>query len=103
MKYNSFRDPTNPFFFILNLALGGDFPKYAPTEGFPAHFEIDWVRVWQQPDGSGYVNTPSLQWVEEERRVQDGEAAALQSSKVRDVRRYKSRKQQNDVKVVRTE
>ena len=104
IAYNSFRDPTNPFFFIINLALGGDFPRYTPTDGFPAHFEIDWVRVWQQADGSGGVWTKPVEWVEEERRVvQDSETETLQSKKWRDTSRYMNRKRQDDVNVVKVE
>ena len=118
--YNSFRDPTNPFFFIINLALGGDFPHYTPTDGFPATFVLDWVRVWQQNDGQSYVRAPKtrsatsqavgservvkpLQWVDEERRVTEGEATTLQAKKVRDTSRYKGYKQQEGVKTVKTE
>lgn len=44
-----------PFHLILNLAIGG---KLAETrglggvrlDGYPKRMEIDWVRVWQQPD-----------------------------------------------------
>jgi len=49
VAYNSFIDSSNPFFFIVNLALGGDFPKRTPDpKGFPGRFELDWIRVWQQ-------------------------------------------------------
>jgi len=54
VAYNSFRDSSNPFFFIVNLALGGNFPKRIPDpKGFPARFEIDWIRVWQQNSTTG--------------------------------------------------
>ena len=101
-KYNSFRDPTNPFFFIINLALGGDFPHYSPTDGFPAHFEIDWVRVWQQTDSGGLLKRP-LQWVEEERRVMDEGVERMQADKSRDGSRYMGRKRLDDAKVVKME
>jgi beta-glucanase (GH16 family) len=47
-----------PFHLILNLAIGG---KLAETrglggvrlDGYPKRMEIDWVRVWQQPDALG--------------------------------------------------
>jgi len=58
VNYNSFRDASNPFFFIVNLATGGDFPKRIPVDGFPARFVIDWIRVWQQTDMGGHVKTP---------------------------------------------
>jgi len=62
--YNSYYDPTNPFFFILNLALGGDWPGKAPDpKAFPARLEIDWIRVWQQSNSGSYVKLtpPNLQ------------------------------------------
>jgi len=47
--FNSYLDPTNPFFLILNFALGGNWPGKAPDpKAFPARLEIDWIRVWQQ-------------------------------------------------------
>ena len=45
-------DGTHPFrqphYMILNLALGGD--NGGPVDGteFPARFEVDWVRVYQE-------------------------------------------------------
>lgn len=47
-----------PFHLILNLAIGG---KLAETrglggvllDGYPKRMEIDWVRVWQQPEAAG--------------------------------------------------
>ena len=38
----------HPFFLLLNLAVGGDWPgpPNASTQ-FPAHMLVDWVRVWQ--------------------------------------------------------
>lgn len=41
-----------PFYLILNLAIGGGLPEEralggVSSEGFPKHFEVDWVRVWQ--------------------------------------------------------
>lgn len=43
-----------PFFLILNLAVGGSWP--GPPEAstqFPAQLEVDWVRVYRRPAGSG--------------------------------------------------
>ena len=57
VKFSSFNDRYNPFFFIVNLAMGGDFPKRTPEQGFPARLELDWIRVWQQQD-MGEVKTP---------------------------------------------
>ena len=58
--YDSFRDGSNPFYFILNFAFGGDFPDYSPVQSsFPAHMEVDWLRVWQQSGGSSYVVAPA--------------------------------------------
>ncbi len=41
--------PDEPLYLLLNLAVGGDWPG-APDEDteFPADFEIDYVRVWQE-------------------------------------------------------
>jgi beta-glucanase (GH16 family) len=38
----------HPFFLLLNLAVGGDWPG-APdeTSSFPQTMLVDWVRVWQ--------------------------------------------------------
>jgi len=36
----------NPFFILLNMAVGGDFPgQYIDTTVFPASMYVDWVRV----------------------------------------------------------
>ena len=38
----------HPFFLLLNLAVGGDWPGSPNTSTqFPAHMLVDWVRVWQ--------------------------------------------------------
>src|SRR3546814_14892248 len=44
-----------PFYLIMNLAIGGRLPEGRGTggvssEGFPKTMEIDWVRVWQCSD-----------------------------------------------------
>jgi beta-glucanase (GH16 family) len=41
----------HPFFLLLNLAVGGDWPG-APdeTSSFPQTLLVDWVRVWQTSD-----------------------------------------------------
>lgn len=49
-----------PFYLILNLAIGGNLAEDTneggvSLEGFPKTFEIDWVRVYQKPaDGAGH-------------------------------------------------
>ncbi len=45
--------PAEPMYLIANLAVGGDYPG-APddTTTFPAKFEIDYVRVWQESGSS---------------------------------------------------
>ena len=78
VKYSSFNNPQNPFFFIVNLAMGGLFPRRVPQEGFPARFELDWIRLYQQVD-MGHVKTPK--WAEEE-RIGEGEG---QQSKSREL------------------
>jgi beta-glucanase (GH16 family) len=45
-----------PFYLILNLAIGGKLAESRGVggvrlDGYPKRMEIDWVRVWQQPDG----------------------------------------------------
>jgi beta-glucanase (GH16 family) len=38
---------TNPFFFLLNVAVGGNWPGYPDnTTTFPAEMEVDYVRVY---------------------------------------------------------
>lgn len=38
----------HPFFLLLNLAVGGEWPGAPNTSTqFPAHMLVDWVRVWQ--------------------------------------------------------
>ncbi|WP_394835696.1 glycoside hydrolase family 16 protein [Pendulispora rubella] len=38
-----------PFFIILNLALGGQFPGAEPNKAdFPLYMRVDYVRVWQK-------------------------------------------------------
>ena len=51
--------PDEPMYLLANLAVGGDWPG-APDEStpFPAAFEIDYIRVWQQ-DLPGYTATGS--------------------------------------------
>ena len=58
--YDSFRDASNPFYFLVDFAFGGNFPDVSPVQSsFPARMEVDWLRVWQQPGGSSYVIAPA--------------------------------------------
>ena len=46
-----------PFYLILNLAIGGNLPEGRALKGvsgkdFPKRFEVDWVRIWQCEDPS---------------------------------------------------
>jgi len=44
---------TSPFLLILNLAVGGDWPKNPPPETkFPVQMLVDYVRVYQKGKGS---------------------------------------------------
>lgn len=55
-KYHSFdiskafdgRTPFNdPFYLILNLAVGGSWPEAPSSAQYPCEMRVDWVRVWQ--------------------------------------------------------
>lgn len=49
IEYDAFTNPNNPFYFIVNLALGGNWPAHRPDpKKMPLRFEVDWIRVWQQ-------------------------------------------------------
>ena len=85
IKYSSFTDRYNPFFFIVNLAMGGDFPKRVPEQGFPARFELDWIRVWQQGE-MGEVKTPPQA---DQERV--GEIGEGQRERMRDLSGFRAR------------
>ena len=40
---------TKPFFLLLNVAVGGNWPGYPDaTTGFPVAMDVDYVRVWQK-------------------------------------------------------
>lgn len=54
------RIPTTPLELICNLAVGGAWPG-APNAStpFPSYFDLDYVRVWQQSDGSAAGGTPT--------------------------------------------
>jgi len=42
--------PAQPMYVIANLAVGGNWPGHpAPETAFPAYFEIDYIRVYQEP------------------------------------------------------
>lgn len=54
-----------PFYLILNLAVGGKLPESralggVSAEGFPKQLEVDWVRIWQCEDRSASANTCDL-------------------------------------------
>lgn len=47
-------DLHKPMFLIVNLAVGGHWPGPPNRETvFPAHLDVDWVRVWQRPGYAG--------------------------------------------------
>ena len=47
------RDMHRPMYIILNLAVGGRWGgKPDAATQFPAHYEVDWVRVWQRPSNT---------------------------------------------------
>lgn len=49
-------DANAPMFMIINLAVGGKWPgKPDAKTTFPAHLDVDYVRVWQRPE---YENAP---------------------------------------------
>lgn len=50
-RYPTPADLHEPMYLIVNLAVGGKWPG-APDKKtvFPAHFDIDWVRVWQRKE-----------------------------------------------------
>jgi len=52
---------TRPQYVLLNLALGGDNGGTIDDEAMPMRYEIDYVRVYQNPSipGSTFVNTPN--------------------------------------------
>ena len=46
-----------PFHLILNLAIGGGLPEGrglggVRDDGYPKRMEVDWVHIWQKPDGA---------------------------------------------------
>jgi hypothetical protein len=53
------RDLHKPMFLIVNLAVGGHWPGPPNRQTvFPAHLDVDWVRVWQRPDYAGLPPRP---------------------------------------------
>jgi beta-glucanase (GH16 family) len=49
---NSTEEFHRPFFILLNLAVGGDWPGSPDgSTAFPARMQVDYVRVYQQVDG----------------------------------------------------
>jgi beta-glucanase (GH16 family) len=60
--FNTDREGKNPFrqphFMILNLAVGGTSGGDPSQTEFPARFEVDYVRIYQQRTGSGAAERP---------------------------------------------
>jgi beta-glucanase (GH16 family) len=51
----------HPFFLLLNLAVGGDWPGNPDSSTrFPAVMVVDWVRVWQRVPNKSSSRTPRL-------------------------------------------
>jgi beta-glucanase (GH16 family) len=40
-----------PFFIILNVAVGGMFPGSPSATTFPQTMKVDWARVYERSDG----------------------------------------------------
>lgn len=40
-----------PFYFILSMQIGGSWVGSVDAKDYPAHMEIDWIRVYQKPAG----------------------------------------------------
>ncbi len=58
--------PTVPFYWLLNLAVGGTWPGYPDsTTVFPSEFQIDWMRAWQFPSDSlsSFPEPPQIHFV----------------------------------------
>jgi len=71
---NSFNDPSNPFFFVINFAVGGNFPHIVPSDSsFPAALFVDWVRVYQNEDQVAYQakHVKPNEWNKEEENKQN--------------------------------
>ena len=50
----SFDEFTKPFFLLLNVAIGGNWPGYPDASTvFPVQMDVDYVRVWQQNTSAG--------------------------------------------------
>ncbi len=45
---NSMKEFNQPFFILLNLAVGGDWPGQTIDDKLPAKMYVDWVRVYQK-------------------------------------------------------
>jgi len=64
--FDSYQDANNPFFFLVNFALGGNWPGKAPDpRAFPARLELDWIRVWQQENSGSQLHTHDTLTAEE--------------------------------------
>jgi len=97
IAYNSFSDSSNPFFFIVNLALGGNFPNRIPDpKGFPARFEVDWIRVWQQKNDSDEGRNSYVRFMDPDRIGHDDEGSQMSKNRI-------FGKQANTIKAARAE
>jgi len=77
---NSFNDPYNPFFFIINFAIGGNFPNTkVDNSALPSRLEVDWVRVYQTDSQIEYnekevkprMKNIKGEWTQEEKNRQE--------------------------------
>jgi len=80
-SFNSFTDPSNPFYFVINLAVGGNFPNHKVDDSiFPAHLMVDYVRVYQTTSQIQYqkenvvkpIRDPA--WRTEQKRIRNERA-----------------------------
>ena len=61
LPFNTFLDPSNPMYLLVNLALGGQFPNMAPDAAtLPAQLYVDWIRLYQKADGVQFFTAPGV-------------------------------------------
>ena len=54
---DSFSNASNPFYLLVDLALGGSFPGVSPeASALPGSLWVDWVRVYQRGNDGSYVS-----------------------------------------------